>query len=383
MSLELVEWIQVFAAIVGVPSLIVFFAYHFLKQVNAETTEQLRKRFDTWEPWAAKKQLTHRCGSNNGHQPVVRGDIDGVELLIRTYTENRERLNTLQTHIRAHVPRHLTIGLYLERRNTAIEGILGAPNVTTGQPAIDRTFSIRGDDQVAATAIMRDEAVVAGLLPLLEENAKVHLDDEWLSSSHPAILPNEFGPRVDQVVALAKALAGSTGRAARQLAEDYDLEVLETRGQILTRGTYRGFPLLVRTERPADGQAFRTTIQAGVPSPLPANLHIERIGAAGANNGLHLGDPILDATVVVQGQDRDAIAELLCDDDLRGDLLAVVHGHEGSYVKGQVVVLRVSSLTKDSLEGLVEEAVTAARALDRRAKQLADGALTKAVWNLS
>ncbi len=364
--MEPIVAIAIFAAVSAFPAAAVgYLVYQSLDR----SLERQRERFTTWIPWAAHRELTCLLGDQPSDRPVIRGVHQGVELLIRTYPEGQTQQNRIQTHIRARIPDQLAVGLRIEtRRRSGLGRIIEPPEIETGHATIDRECRIFCADEAAATAILTGREVEDRLMDLLDDTAHLHLDGAWLASRHPSIAPTEFGARVDRVIALARALAAGPRRAILGLAEARDLEFTETSDRLVARATYRSYPLTVRFERPRGEPLLHTTIEVGLPTTLPPHLTIQRIGPVAPDDRLELGDPILDTTVAVTGDDPRAIGGLLRGDELRGDLLEVVHGHEGSCVRDNKVVLTVPGLAIDTLEGLVEDAVTLARGLDRRAR---------------
>jgi hypothetical protein len=148
-------------------------------------------------------------------------------------------------------------------------------------------------------------------------------------------------------------------------------------GDVTEEGDGRALDLQIRIWLPEDN-LVRTRIRVEVPD-LPAGFRclIRREGDA---PWIDLSDPILDRLVRVTADDPSAAARLLDDDELRGDLLAVVHGHPGSTIaEGQVrlivdgIPLGTPAEGVGELDILVDEALALARSLQRRAATMARG----------
>lgn len=112
----------------------------------------------------------------------------------------------------------------------------------------------------------------------------------------------------------------------------------------------------------------RTHLTATLSRRLPSRIRIHANGKR--RNSLRIGDPILDGTLTIEGDNAAAARELLSDDALRPLLLEALHPHPGSMVQDNTISIVVEGFVGEGLPEHVARLVDLATALNDRLSHL-------------
>lgn len=310
-------------------------------------TERRRARA-LWANWAAQQGLSY-------DDRVISGSLDGRDLSIRTRIgqadDSLALLTVVRMRLRASVPGRLRI----TPERQSIERVL-MPDIQIGDSTIDRHCTIECNDADLARKILGDADVRATLKPVLEAGGRVWLTEYHVEVAYRGQLTADLHRRVTQTTTLATALERAPGRPFLRLAERLGWERPELPGGPWTGGDLG--PLAVRVRYIEDKGPAHTAVRVKVPGLDRLGLHVSLEDYAGSVPRLDLGDPIVDRLLHVYGKDGDAVRILLRDDDLRAELLEVVHGHPGSAVVRGTVLMAVPGFASERLAELVDRAVS-------------------------
>lgn len=315
-------------------------------------TERRRARA-LWANWASQQGLSY-------NDRVISGALDGRDLSIRTRIgqadDSLALLTVVRMRLRASVPGRLRI----TPERQSIERVL-MPDIQIGDSTIDRHCTIECNDADLARKILGDADVRATLKPVLEAGGRIWLTEYHVEVAYRGQLTADLHRRVTQTTTLATALERAPGRPFRALAERLGWETPELPGGPWAGGTLGELTVRVRY-REGKGPPH-TVVRVQVPGLDRLGLYVSLEDYAGAAPRLELGDPIVDRLLHVHGTDEEAVRTLLRGDDLRAELLEVVHGHAGSAVARGAVMLAVPGFASDRLEELLDRAVALAERL--------------------
>ncbi len=336
--------IGLFGAIVGTATVLSFKEFLWTR----------RKAFALWQRWATSRGLTYKRGR-------ISGEIEGrpvtVRMNITPDSNTFQRLTTIGTRL----ARALPSGLRISPDPNAVFK-LPTGDIQVGDRTIDSRCEIHARDPGLARAVLGDAEVRAALRPLLESGATIWLSGEELRSAHPGRITDPLDLRVTQTLALAAALEEAPERPFAGLAERRDWDATVLGGNLLVEGVEDGFAVSVRYHQ--DKGPMHTAVRVVVPGlDERLALHVTVPEFGGAQPSLALGDPIVDRLLYVHGNDADAVAALLRDDDLRAELLEVVHGHPGSAVRHGAVLLAVPGYDLSGVDHRLDLALALARSL--------------------
>jgi len=236
---------------------------------------------------------------------------------------------------------------------------LGLRTMKTGDPAIDVACAISADDGFNARLVLQDPLVRRRLRGL---SGRLRLRGGIFEVRFSRISAVGLGERVWKAIDMAQALLDSVERPMSELAKLHGLTKRVLPGGLALEGRLRDLEVIIESGSP-EGRDLRTLIQVARPEGVPPDLGVV-LKEEGL--GLELGDPILDPLLSVTCSDEDAARTLLMDDELRGCLLAVVHGHPGSRVEEGAVLLEVPGLAGPETDELLVEALALGAALAGR-----------------
>ena len=170
---------------------------------------------------------------------------------------------------------------------------------------------------------------------------------------------------LDAAVGLARALAHARRTPWEQLAHKHGLDEVDVGHSAWLSGTVASMPVRVRAGQRSSKPDASITIE--LPAGLPPGLTIQVAPRDGRGEGLKLGDPVLDGTVLVTCSDAEAARALLRADadgqGLHGALLAVIHGHPGSTVTDKAVTVVADTAAPEVVDGLLSDGLALARML--------------------
>ncbi|MCB9766429.1 MAG: hypothetical protein H6739_42035 [Alphaproteobacteria bacterium] len=175
---------------------------------------------------------------------------------------------------------------------------------------------------------------------------------------------------------LAQVLSEGFAVGWRAVARERGLTLSFTDGDALApvlRGVIDGVTLQVRvTERFSSDTRLVTVIRGELDHPMPAGLHVVRegTGRGGSPWRVTLHDPVLRSLVDVYASDPDETRALLSHEGLHGPLLEVVHGHPGSQVTHEAVVLVYGGVDGASMGERIDGVVRLVKVLREAARAL-------------
>ena len=153
----------------------------------------------------------------------------------------------------------------------------------------------------------------------------------------------DVGTLMDEALQLAQALDAARLAPWLRIATAHNLHLEDAQQTLtLTRAALR-----VRV----DFAAEQTTITMAIPD-LPAGLLIT---AGSTPSAIRLGDPVLDGMISAHGDNEDAIRSLLRDDDMRGELLAVLHAWPDSTITASGIRLVLPTTTGADFDARLDE----------------------------
>ncbi len=313
-------------------------------------TERRRSRA-LWASWAAQQGLSY-------DDRVISGSLDGRDLTIRTRIGQTDDSLALLTVVRMRLEAPVPGRLRITPERQSIERILAA-DIQVGDTTIDQQCTIECNDADLARKILGDVDVKASLKPVLLAGARFQLTEHHVEAAFRGQLTADLHRRVTQTSVVAKAFERAPGRPFRRLAERMGWDLPELPGGPWAGGDVG--PLAVRVRYHEDKGPAHTAIRVRVPGLDALGLHVSLAEYTGASPRLELGDPILDRLLPVHGRDPETIRILLRDDDLRAELLEVVHGHPGSAVVRGTVLMAVPGFASDRLDEMVDRALSLAK----------------------
>ncbi len=312
-------------------------------------------------------------GSMGFTDPVLEGKVGGVPVKVHIWDEPQGKTSRRVTVYRAELQNVLPARLRFQ-----VEGVgwkllqgLGLKDIEVGDDGIDDALRITSADPGATLEVMQGERTRHALRTVLRANLRVILEDRVLKLLQVGVADREIGTRYLEFVELIRALDGALSRPWSRMAEREGLSLRRSRRRTRVEGQWGGLNLTAVADSGGGGDPCRSRIQVGIPGELPRGLWITRRDEDAPAGCLDLPDPVVGHMLCVRCQRPELAVELLDDDDLRAALLEVVHGHPGSRVQGDAVVLEVDQFLGEAIEEKVAMAVNLARALGERSARLA------------
>lgn len=295
---------------------------------------QSRREKDDIRRW--KRNAALHDLEPDSKEPVVRGNFDGIDAVATLYWTGAKNSRRLQTRLEAEFRRPPASGLEVryETAGDVIMELARGPDVQLGEPRLDRLLHVKADDPEEVRALLGAPEVVNALRAVLPYAKGLQLRTQTLSFYEDDVLTDllrhRLGAAADVVRAIERQAVAPWRAAAKRWGLSLDADSLHLEG--LAEGV--AFEVGVRQVR--DEPALQ--IRGQVDLPLPEDLRVMR--REPGNSGLRLGDPILDSLLVVSARSPDAARRLLLHSEVRGPLLAVVHGFPGSTLVGRQIILR-------------------------------------------
>ncbi len=296
-------------------------------------------------------------------QVAVRGSLDGVDLTIQLSGALPRSLALPRTHIEAKIPRLIPGGFSIFPRGSrpGIIDEVGRSQTRYGHIQVDDLIWIDPGDVCVGSRILDDLEIREAIALICKTKGTLEIVSSSVTVGFLSLTEAEVGRMAERVAALARALAEVPWRPLRHLAEVHGLALQDEAQSVVARGTVQGLDLSIRIGRHPDHRGWYTTVTIRLPVPLPDGLRATR--REDQRGGIRLGDPVLDRLLLVEGTDQARTADLLRDDDLRGDLLAVVHGHPGSSLAHGTIELTLPGVALDTLAQALDEALALGRSL--------------------
>jgi len=203
--------------------------------------------------------------------------------------------------------------------------------------------------------LLTDPEVDASLRSVLNHGGKVDLTSRSLDIRMPGKHLMQAKKHLEQATGMVHALERAGTGVWAQLASEcglaWDPKTTTMRGSI--DGVRLESSLSTKPKR-------ETTITAWFSPSLPQGTRIRHI-ALGADH--KLGDPILDGMVSVRTTEPEQLAERIANDKVRGLLLEVVHGYQGSVVDVDSIILKAPGRLLKSLPTALQSVVELSKAL--------------------
>jgi hypothetical protein len=236
----------------------------------------------------------------------------------------------------------------------------GDDGLVTGDWRLDPHYDVRGGPLWWVRAMLADPVVQGRLAALAGERPPLRVRDGQIFRPVPGRPVDEFGVVLDSVEGLALALRDA---AARTWAERALRPGLSNDAPYRLVGTVQGVPVRLGWE--AGSPEGAVVLDATVPGRVPPDLRLSA-RRAGQPAGVPLRDLVLDRHVVATGASPERLQALICQDHVRGPLLALLHEAPGARVEGPRVRVRADGPTPDGVLASLEEAVDLAGALAGR-----------------
>lgn len=253
---------------------------------------------------------------------------------------------------------------------------LGAQDIASGDPDLDRRFVIASPEPEVARELLRSPVVRAVFrMTRGQPGTQLWLDllpDSLAGSSELVVMCSGWSTEhheLRELVAVAKEL----GRALVQAWDRPWLEAAHARGLAVGKlgqrgaaalvGVLDGIPLEARARRGPAG--WRTEVTAWVDGLAGLRvLHRDTAREEGWDDDrIEAGNPVLDMLVAARADDPDALRCLLADELLTEELLPVVHGRPGSVLQHDSVRLLEQGRLTTTLGEAIDDALALAKAV--------------------
>lgn len=243
---------------------------------------------------------------------------------------------------------------------TGLGKALGMQDIELGDSEFDALFLVKGqpaprvqevlDEPARKAATQLHDLVTCQSLEVLHDRGEVRIRKRhWYERASAWI------SYIDDAVVLVSALCASADRWWLDAAAELGLEPghRDALGSLTLEGVLEDVAVHAQVEEDSD---YLTRIDAAAPSPFSA-WHKDH--APRRVQAFHTGNPVVDHMLVIQTDQPEATRSLLADEALVQSLLEVVHGHPGSVVHADGVVLRVQGWLHG--DGLLQSIHLAAR----------------------
>lgn len=323
-----------------------------------------KKRLVHWRALAKKTGLELRDLMDRGHRATrLEGTMEGLPITIAlAHGVSADHLGAC-TVIELPVPGMLPPGMQLtpEGMGRYIDRLLDGQDIQLGDKEVDRALTIRGSDPDTIREILTAPTVLEAFRDLRRKGATARLEQGQLHIVHDVCLSDRLEIRTRSALELARELGAVLFRPYDELASAHDLALTVLDAAFHLEGEVDGLSTRIDSEMGNATNHHGTIIRVDVPG-LPGDLRVTLRGE-GDGDGQRLGDPILDPLVTVTGPSE--LATRLDDAELRGDLLAVIHGYPRSRVARGSVTLITDHVLVSQLPGAAEAALALARTLRR------------------
>ncbi len=322
-----------------------------------------------WQSWAEGAGLEYREENFEIWRfAVIEGVLDGYDVAVRLTSARRKRSGIARdTSVEVHLGDQPPAGLQFIT-STLFDRVVetfSQAEIESGDEAIDGTLAFYARDLPLGRCMLRTAAVREAFHHWLEDANYASLKGQKLFIQYDGCEHIDVGEKVTAAVGLARALECSVWTPFEQLGEAHGFQLRMRRDRAEVRGrTDDRLDVRVLGQLARKGGAA-TTIRVEVPW-LPEELRVAYRDVGGEPGNVEFTDPIMGRLLAVEAEDPDAARQLLQDDDIRADLLAVVHGHPASTVANGQVMLEVPGVPFGELEELLELALALGRSLRGR-----------------
>ena len=266
--------------------------------------------------------------------PICTGLRDGVQIAVlprwfhNAVTENWPAVTTLtDVSVSARVRSFSLPGLVIRRQRLfeTLGQFFGATDndILTRDSTVDRRLYIRAADSGATALTLQTEPLLTDLRRCSGANAVYMAGGEvqLIVRDTELIQLREW---VDAAVSLASSLQTAVNPTMGSVAEYSGIPV--------TQGSIDGVVDGVQVSITPDSEAgYR--VEVALQLPLAARVHKKDDRCV-----FSTGDPILDATVCIEGISPATALKLLGQDEIRESLLSVVHGADGRIERGKMII---------------------------------------------
>ncbi len=318
---------------------------------------QTRREKDDIRRW--KRNAVLHDLEPDSRKPIVRGKFDGIAAFATLYWTGNKNSRRLQTRLTAEFRRPPASGLEVryETAGDRLMELAKGPDVQLGEPRLDRLLHVKADDPEEVRALLGAPEVVTALRAVLPYAKGFQLRTHTLSFYEDDVLTtllrHRLGAAADVVRAIERQAVAPWRAAAGRWGLSLDADSLHL------EGLAEGVALEVGVRQVRDEPTLQ--IRGQVDLPLPEDLRVMR--REPGNAGLRLGDPILDSLLVVSARSPDAARRLLLHSEVRGPLLAVVHGFPGSTLVGRQIIWRRPGRAAGDLSDRIGDVVELCAAL--------------------
>ncbi len=317
-------------------------------------------QMDRWAATAAERGLQFDRGGFL-QKPRMWGEVRGLHVEATTVSRSQGKSSATYTVVRCDIPTDMPRGFRINREGfeTAIFKAFGAQDITIPNKTLDSRLRVRGKDEDAIRALFVEPELEDAFLRFLAIGQYSRVESGAVICDHRGIAPDRLEEMIDTAQGLAASLARARLGPWHRFADQYGLTFREQGGRFELDGEFRGLPLSVRAG--TSGGSQRSVFRVRIPRTMPAGFRI-----TAGDGGIALGDPVLDPYLRIDGDDPDAVERLFGNadmDEMRGDLLSVLHAFPRSRVEDGEVVLITDGVPVDRLEELANEAVRLAQAL--------------------
>ncbi len=281
---------------------------------------------------------------------------DGRQVLV-TYYSTGGKHPTLHMQLSIATPELPLLQMYEQTMISGIGKALGAQDIEVGDREFDEFWTIKGHPEEGARELVTADVIrLVRLLGLEADNASIEVNlegGELLIRRHKWIdYPPALTAYVRRGLELADELIGAHGRHWRAVAEARGLKLEVRAFKRSMIGEIDGVPVVARIKH---GRRVSHT-EARAEVQVPGGLHVVHCDLADQleGPGVNLGNPVLDMLVVANADDTSAARAMLAREGLAESLLAVVHGHKGSALTPDEVVLRADGWRLEDIGELVD-----------------------------
>ena len=287
------------------------------------------------------------------------GTHDGV--LVRVYSKDHGGSSDVAwwTHVRCTILSELPPEMVVANQGFFghMSDMFGAKDIQLGND-LDPVLRIGGLHEAEIRELLNSRTVNARLTDLLEASGRIELSGRSLEiRTRGSHLDNTAGP-LRLATSLVNGLHDAGDGQWRRFAEEHELRRFADTGVI--EGRIDGVKLRIELRYP-DRPHRQTVVAAGFRPTLPDETKIQhnRFDVGDTK----LGDPILDGMISVHTSDPAALAARISSDEVRGALLEVVHGYQGSVLTADGVHLVHDGRLLSELPKAVDAVVALVKAL--------------------
>lgn len=308
------------------------------------------QRDGTWASVAAELDLEYTSASLT-RSPTLTGVVDGHRVQVSQYTTGGKN-KTTWTRIRVYTEAPLPKGFHVKPQGIRgqFSKLLGGQDIEVGVPGFDALHIIKGDNEADVRDFMSGSDAARAIWALQQEaSAEPEIRSHYLQFDRRGAHIPDLGRLIGAGVTCASSLASARREALERLRErGLTIELFRAHGIV------DGEPVTVDVDYLEGTTTIRVRLERELPFP-----GVVRRGTC------RIDDPILSRTIAIDGAHTDRWASLLSEEDLRDDLLTVVHGNPGSTVDATGVTLRLPSASHPALAEAVDDAVRLAKSLAR------------------